>query len=554
MSLQRTRIDAITTEIIRNAFISAASDMNATLIRSAYTPVIYEMKDCAVALLDEDHGVLGQSLGVPLFLGNLEICTKLTEERFGRDAWRPGDVWIMNDSYLTGTHLPDQTVFAPIFYEDLLAGFAASRAHWLDIGAKDPGPVTDSISIFQEGLRLGPTKVIESGVERADILDIIARNSRFPEAAMGDLAAQISVTRIGERRIAEIFNRFGRAVVAAARDEIFAQSERLDREAVALIPDGVYEAEGCLDNDGISDAPVNVRVRVEIAGDQMTIDLGGSSGPTSGPINCGEAQAISACRLAFKFVIGSERPVNGGTFQPLRVVVPEDSIFAAQPPVACEWYFSSLGLLIDLIVRALSPVMPQQTAAAHYGDSMVSIFTGSDEYGIESFICAEPHMGGWGAWEGSDGESALINSVNGALENIPIEIIETKYPLRVRRYGYRPDSAGAGRWRGGYGTLREYAVRSDDVWLSLWFERSKTPAWGLAGGQSGSTPDVTINPGAASEQHVLKASRIRLRRGDIVRLETGGGGGYGPAEYRDPAAIERDQVARLATADVQTRR
>jgi len=543
------RVDPITTEIIRNAFISAAHDMNATLIRSAYTPVIYEMKDCAVALLDGDHAVLGQSLGVPLFLGNLEICTKLTEERFGRDVWQPGDVWIMNDSYLTGTHLPDQTVFAPIFYEGELAGFSASRAHWLDIGAKDAGPVTDSTSIFQEGLRLGPTRVMEKGVLREDIIDILSRNSRFPEASIGDLNAQIAVTRTGERRLGEIFARFGREVVLAARDEIFAQSERLDREALAAIPEGVYEAKGCLDNDAISDEPVWVHVRVEIVSGEMVVDLTGSADATQGPINCGEAQALSACRLAFKLLIGPDRPVNGGTFRPLAVNIRPGSIFAAAPPSACEWYFSSLGLLIDLIVRALSPVLPAEVAAAHYGDSMVSIFTGMDEVRDAPFICAEPHLGGWGGWDGGDGEDALINSVNGALENIPIEIIETKYPLRITRYGYRRDSAGPGRWRGGCGTIREYVIESDGVWVSLWFERSKTPAWGLHGGKEASTPDVTINPGSSTERHLLKASRITLERGDVVRLETGGGGGFGDPELRHPAAIEADLAAGLVSPE-----
>jgi N-methylhydantoinase B len=266
------RIDPNTTEIIRSAFTAAADEMNATLIRSAYTPVIYEMKDCSVALLDADHRVLGQSAGLPIFLGNLEICTRLTEEMYGRDAWRPGDVWIMNDSYLTGTHLNDMTVFGPIFHRGELAGFAASRAHWLDVGAKDAGGPMDSTSIFQEGIRIGPTRVVEGGVQRPDVTDLLGRNSRFSYPAIGDLGAQIACARTGQERLSAIFDRYGVETIAAAREEIFAQTERFERAAVAAIPDGVYRAEGCLDDDGVGGGPCWVRLAVEIRGDEMTIE------------------------------------------------------------------------------------------------------------------------------------------------------------------------------------------------------------------------------------------------------------------------------------------
>ena len=204
--------------------------MNATLIRSAYTWIIYELKDCSVALLDAEHRVLGQSPGLPIFLGNLEVCTRVTEEMYGREAWQPGDVWIMNDSYLAGTHLNDITVYGPIFHDGELVGFAASRAHWLDVGAKDAGAPMDSTEIYQEGMRLGPTKVVEGGRERRDVIDLLGRNSRFSYPAVGDLNAQIACARTGERRLSALIERFGAETLAAARDEIFAQTERLERD------------------------------------------------------------------------------------------------------------------------------------------------------------------------------------------------------------------------------------------------------------------------------------------------------------------------------------
>ena len=542
-------VDPITTEVIRNALINAADEMNATLIRSAYTFLIYELKDCSVALLDADHNVLGQSAGLPIFLGNLEVCTRVTEEMYGRDGWHAGDVWIMNDSYLAGTHLNDITVYGPIFHHDELVGFAASRAHWLDIGAKDTGAPMDSTEIYQEGLRLGPTKIVEGGRERRDVIDLLARNSRFSYPAIGDLNAQIACIRTGERRLGALIDRFGADVLAAARDEIFAQTERLERDAIGAIPDGVYEAEGALDNDGLSDDPVPVRVKVTIAGGDMTIDLSRSADAARGPVNCGEAQAVSACRVAYKLLVAPDLPVNGGSFAPLGVDVRKGSVVAAAEPSPCAWYFSPLGLLIDLVVKALSSVLPEQAAAASYGDSMIFTCAGVDDRTGAPFFHIEPTVGGWGAFDGSDGESAVINSVNAGMKDFPIEILETRMPLHVRYYGMRPDSGGAGRWRGGNGVVREFQIECDTAYVSLWWERSKTPAWGLFGGADATPPDVVINPGRDDERHILKATAIELKRGDVIRGSSGGGGGFGSPAERDPEQVRADVRDRQLTPE-----
>ena len=535
-------LDPITTEIIRSAFSAAADEMNATLIRSAYTPVIYEMKDCSVALLDAEHRVLGQSAGLPIFLGNLEICTRLTEETYGREGWQPGDVWIMNDSYMTGTHLNDMTVFGPIFVGDDLSGFAACRAHWLDVGAKDPGGPMDSTEIYQEGIRLGPVKVVEAGVQRRDVTDLLGRNSRFSYPAVGDLGAQIACVRTGQRRLEAILARYGKETIDAARDDIFAQTERLERTAVGAIPDGVYRAEGCLDDDGSSDEPVWVRLTVEISGEEMTIDLSSSDDARGGPVNCGEAQAVSACRVAYKLLINPDNPPNGGAFRPLTVKVRRGSLLGAEEPYPCQWYFTPLGLLIDLVVKALADVLPEQAAGASYGDSMVIGIAGIDHRNGRPWFDLEPTVGGWGAWQGSDGEDGLINNVNGSLKDLPIEVLETKYPMRMTHYGFRADSGGAGRWRGGNGVVREYTVDCEQAHVSLWFERSKTPAWGLDGGGDAVPPIVVLNPGTDREERLLKASRHGLRRGDVIRTMTGGGGGFG-----DP----RDRLADDVRLDVR---
>lgn len=546
--MAETRTDPVTTEIIRNLFLSCAQDMNATMIRSAYTPIIYEGKDCSVALLDENGDVLGQSSGLPIFLGNLEVCVKLTIEQFGREVFGPGDVFYMNDPYLQGTHLNDSTIFAPIFYEGELVGFSATRAHWLDVGAKDPGTPMDSTEIYQEGFRWGPTKIYTRYEQREDVVDLLRRNGRFGYSLIGDMNSQVSACFTGEERFKVIADRFGVDAIRAAREEIFRQSAQLDREAVAALPDGTYTAEGCLDNDGVGEEPVWVRVRIDISGDKMTIDFEGTSEAAAGPVNCGMAQTISAARVAYKLLINPDRPVDGGTFPTLSVRVPEGSILHAREPAPCGWYFTPLGLLIDLIVKALAPAMPDTVAGAHYGDSMVIQLAGVDPHKDNvPFLALEPTPGGWGAFASGDGQDGLINNVNGGFKDIPVEVYETKYPVRIGRYGFRPDSGGPGRSRGGCGLFREYQLQTGCS-LYLWFERSRTPAWGLGGGRDARGPEVVVRSDG-SERSMLKVNNLPLKAGDVVTTYTGGGGGYGNPLERDPELVRRDVISGYVTRE-----
>ena len=543
-------VDPITTEIIRSGLNAAADEMNATLIRSAYTPVIYEMKDCSVGLLDDHHQILGQSAGLPIFLGNLEVVSELTELRIGREGWHEGDVWILNDAYLAGTHLHDMTVYGPVFVEDELVGFATCRAHWLDVGGKDAGSPTDSTNIFQEGLRLGPVKVVAAGEVIDDVVDVLTRNGRFPYPARGDLFAQIACVTTGQARLARLVARHGIDTVRAASDQIFAQTERLERAAVAAIPDGRYSAEGSLDDDGVELGVERfVRVAVEIAGEQMVLDLSGTDDMAEGPINCGAAQAVSAGRVAYKLLVNPDRPVDGGAFRPLEVKVRPGSLLAAEEPAPCEWYFTPLGLLIDLVVKALSPVMPERAAGASYGDSMVIGIGGKDPRTGGPYLVYEPTVGGWGAWHGGDGQDCLINNVNGSLKDVPIEVAETKYPVYVRRYAARRDSGGAGEWRGGNGVEREYLLEADGT-MMLWFERSATPAWGLAGGGDATPPEVVVNEGRPDERSLLKVNGLRLKRGDTVTCRTGGGGGYGDPRRRSRELVEADLLDGAVSPEV----
>jgi len=534
-----SHIDPVTTEIIRSALTSAANDMNATLIRSAYTPTIYEMKDCAVALLDENHRVLGQSSGVPIFLGNLQVVTQHTEERFGREVWKPGDVWILNDSYIAGTHLNDVTVYGPVFAsDDELIGFAACRAHVRDLGSARPGLLSNSTEIYQEGLRLGATKLIEAGEPRTDVIEILTKNSRYPRLLHGDLFAMIACIREGQSTFDAVVQRHGLETFRAARDDFYAQTERIERAVLATMPDGVYEAEGVIDNDGVGDQPLRVHVRVEITDDRMEIDLSGSDDMTRGPVNCGRAQAVSAARVAYKLLVDPDGPLTGGAFRSLAVTVREGSLFAAQEPVPMSYYFTPLGILIDLVVKAMAEVLPERVAAGSYGDSMTVLFGGVNPRTGQKFSYSQPTVGGWGAWDGGDGQDAMINNTNGALRDLNIEIMESKFPIRVNKYRIRSDSGGAGQWRGGNGVEREFVFVGEEGYVNLWFDRSINPAWGLEGGTSAQPPEVVINPGTPTERRVLKVNSLPLQHGDIVNTRTGGGGGYG-----DPAKRSREALA-----------
>ena len=542
------KADPISTEIIRNAFISIAQDMNAVLIRSAYTPVIYEGKDCVVALLDEKGEVLGQSSGLPLFLGNLQVCVQETAKMYGWDYFKEGDIFFVNDSFFTGTHLNDITIFAPIFWNGKLAGFSASRAHWLDVGGKDPGGSMDSTNIYQEGFRWPVTRLYENNEPRKEIIEFLRINGRFGYSLIGDMNAQIAAGKTGEKRFQGILDRFGIDLVRSARDEIFRQSEELEREAVRKIKNGTYYADGFLDDDGLGSDPVKINMKVIVEDEKITIDLDGSANQTQGPVNCGFAQTISACRVAFKLLINPKRPVDGGTFKTLDVTAPKGSIFKAEEPAACQWYFSSLGLLIDAFVKALSTSTKELSAAAHYGDSMVIFIGGVDPRNNFPFLSVEPTCGGWGGFEGSDGADALINNVNGGFKDLPIEVFESKYPVSIFNYGFRENSGGLGKFRGGLGLYREYTINTDGF-VSLWFERSVTPAWGLFGGKDGLPPNVNIKIPNEEEKNLLKANGLQIKKGTVLTTYTGGGGGFEEPLERDPEDVLKDVKNRYVTIE-----
>jgi len=534
-----SRIDPVTVEVIRNAFDSIAAQMNNNLARSAYTPIIYEMKDCSVGLFNADGELLGQAPGLPIFLGALDAAIAVTTEHIGGPGnYREGDVFAINDSYQVGSHLNDISIFSPIFYQGRLVGFGATKAHWLDIGAKDAGQAMDSTSIYQEGYRLGPTYLYRAGAPDEQMIDFLMRNSRLPRSIWGDMHAQVAACHTGERMLQRLYDRYGAEAVEGAAEQVFTQCERLDREAVTAIPDGVYRAEGALDSWGPNGGPVPVRLVVTVEGDQIELDLTESSPQTPGSMNCGRAQTVSAARLAYKLLINPEIPVTAGTFRNMTVVTKDRTVFAAQEPAACQFYYPHLGMMIDLFIKALAPALPDAVNAGQPADAMNILFAGHDQHGAE-FFSGEATAVGWGALGDRDGKNGAINYGGGDLKNYPVEVLESRYPIRVHGYGLRADSGGVGKHRGGLGVWREYETLAEQSTVSLWFERSQLPAWGLFGGSDGRPTDVVVDRGEGDE-HILKVNALPLPRGSRVRIQTGGGGGFGDPAERDPESIRDD--------------
>ena len=533
-------IDPITTEVIRNAFNAIAEDISAVLGRSAFSPIIYECHDYGVALFDEKGQTLGQAPGHPFFIGGLDWGIKSVIEKYGRENLKPGDVYIVNDSYITGGHLNDVDIINVLTYEGELVGFASSRAHWYDIGTAEQGFPVNTRDIFQEGLRIGPTKIMDQGVFVQDIVDIICLNSRAKKILMGDLNAQIAAGRMGERRYIELIERFGLDTVRACSQEIFRNTERKYRDFISTIPDGVYVEEGFSDNDFLTTDPVPVKVTVTVKGSEMTIDTTGSSPQCEGNINCGFANSISAARLALVFLYPDASPeVNHGAFMPLTVKTEEGSVFAAVEPAACMHPHPGM-LMLDLVIKALAPHLPENVAAGLPGDSWNVIIMGNDPDTNEFYVSAEALDGGWGANYRDDGESAIIHSAAGYFLNMPVETFESKYPVLVRQMRLGKNSGGAGKYRGGLNVEKEYEMLTDGK-ITLHFDRAVTPQWGLFGASDGAKPNVTIYDAETGKTaEYLKVEQLSAKKGSRIFAETGGGGGYGNPKERDPERVRQD--------------
>jgi N-methylhydantoinase B len=535
-------VDPITLEVIRNSLKFNLDEVELTLCRTAYSSTIYEVRDMCGGWIDADGHVIAQGrYGLPIFMADLATSIRPGIDIYGADGFRPGDVVITNYAAVCGQHLNNVVVYSPIFFDGELVAFTATRAHWSDVGGKAVGSwATDSTEIFQEGVQFDTLKVVKAGELDSEVVRMVAANIRFPDESLGDMRAQITACRLGERRFVELIEKYGLDVVRAAVERIWDQSEERARSVVASIPDGTYRASAFLDNDGINlDETLNVEVAVTVDGSEMTIDLTGTHPQTRGPMNCGAAGALAAARVAFKCLTSPGATADEGAFRPLHLIVPPGTFVSALPPAALAQWSTPLPTMIETILTALAPAVPDRIPAAHMGDLAANFIYQQSTPGRQGFVHADPFPGGWGARPHGDGPVPLKSYAHGDTYKVSAELEELKFPFRVVRYELREDSAGDGRYRGGPGIDREFEFL-EDVMVTTSLERSKCPPWGLMGGTSGAPPVATFVSPSGEVESFNKATMKPIPAGSRLTVSTAGGGGYGPAWARNPAAVATD--------------
>lgn len=533
-------VDAVTLEIIRGKLLAIVDEMGLVLARSSMSPVIYEVLDFACGICDPTGQLIAQTNGITVFTGTFSTQIGAVLRKFGGNI-HPGDVFIMNNPYEGGTHLCDVAVMKPVFIEDRFVAFAIALAHWSEVGGKTPGSLPpDATEVFQEGIRFPALKLFDRGVRQDAIYEIIETNVRLPRMSLGDLNAELASVRIADIRLAEVARKYGVDRIIDAFDHILAASERLSRAAVAAMPDGTYEASDWIDGDGISAERFPVRVAVTIAGDRMTADFTGSSPQLAGPVNCARGAMVSAVKTVFKAVVDPKAPSNDGWFRPLEVVAPPGTVFTAELPAPVGWYYEGTGHASELVWKALAPVLRDRVSAGSSNSLCVTVLAGVTDEGGEPYVLVEPGMVGWGGTEDRDGASVVSAITNGDTFNYSIELLEAKFPLRVHQYALNiSDGVGAGRHRGGFGSIRDYEILSPVATLSASFGRSIERPWGLSGGGTGSCNRLEVVKDGET-LHGARMPTLALRRGDRVKLVTGGGGGFGDPHERPVDAVAAD--------------
>lgn len=534
-------LDPVTLEIIQGKLSSVVDEMGVVMQRTSMSPVIYEVLDFACGLCNADLELVAQTNGITLFTGTFSSQLRSVVEMY-EGQMRPGDIYLTNDPYHGGTHACDFAIIRPIFAGDDLIAYALNVAHWVDVGGAVPGSLPPNAnSAFQEGLRMSRVRLARSDVLNDEMVRILRENTRLPEIAMGDLNAQIATIRIAEKRMHEVLDSYGQDVLTQCFSAIIEGSAKRSRAMIASLPDGEYLAEDVIDGDGVTDDPIPVTVKVTINGESVDVDFTGCPPATAGPINCGAGALRSAVKSVFKALVAPHEPSNEGWFAPLSVITSPGSIFSAEKPAPTGWYYEGSVQASELVWKALAPFMPDRFSAGSYSSLCVIYLSGRTEHG-EEFIHIEPTHGGWGACPDQDGANAVISLTDGDTYNYSIELLEAKFPLRVRRYDFNTEGgSGAGEYRGGFGIVRDYEVRVDNTMLTGSFGRSVTPPWGIEGGKDGSVNQFQVIEAATGKVTTYgRLSDRLLQKGDIVRIITGGGGGWGNPANRAPKAIEKD--------------
>ncbi|MBS27657.1 MAG: methylhydantoinase [Alphaproteobacteria bacterium] len=560
-------VDAATTEVIRHYMVSAAREMERTLVCTAYSTIIYEIYDFGISLFDREFRLLADSTGLPVFLGANDYAIKKTAELGCFEDLAPGDVIMMNVPYVTGAHTNDGILVRGAFHDGELVAYACVRAHWTDIGGKDPGYILDSTSIHQEGLMIPGIKIFEKGVPNETVLEIMRANSRAPVTIMGDMNAEVASIRVGCERVEELYAKYGADTVEAAIERYLDVGEEQARAAIADLPKGTWEAENWMDNDGVDrDRMVRVHATVTIDDDGITFDMSGSDEKVRGPINLAIGMTESMSRIVFKSLTTPDEPTNGGQFRPFSVIAPPGNLFHAvyPSPVFTIWA-SVVGM--ETIYQALSKAMPERIPAGSGGDLGDPGFYGVEPY-TKRQIWHQTNAGiGWGARVDSDGLNALHHISQCTLKNVPVEVLEARLPILLTESRLRQDSGGPGRNRGGLGTVRNFHFLDSFGALTI-LKKSRTKGWGMEGGEPGPMNVSILKPNPDDPDWEERWARdiivysdnddvwgntdpLRKHAGmyrgefgpsDEILYLADGGGGYGHPFEREPERVRDDVI------------
>jgi N-methylhydantoinase B len=547
-----TAADPITTEVIRHGLAAVADQMKQTMRRSAMNPAIYEILDFSCALYDAEVRLLAQAETLPMFLGSMNFCVESAIARLGdEDPFEPGDVVISTYGYDIGTHQQDLSVVIPIFDDQVrLLGYAATKAHHMDIGAKEPY-CTDTTDIFQEGLILPCVKLQRRGEVQRDLYRTLLANSRLPDTLAGDLDAQISAAQVGEAGLLRLVERYGGPVFDTCVERMFDHGEALVRSFLEEIPDGRFAASGAMDNNGISEDLVPFEVAIEIEGSDIVVDLTASPPEQQGPINCPRAATVAAARIAVLAVASGREAVNEGHLRPIRVRTTPGTMFDPRPPAPMFMYAWPCIVAIDVIHRAFAEATPTVVPAGSGGDILSTIWWGTREDG-EFWATSTDELVGQGGTAFADGPSSLMHISCSGVRNTPVEVWESRLPVIVERHDCLPDSGGAGRHRGGPGLEIFYRLLEPCSFTAPW-ERTRTAPWGLFGGRDGLPNQLVLRHPDGRRETLTKVTDKHAAAGAVLELRTGAGGGYGPPEERDPAAVRADIRAGYVTEEAARR-
>jgi N-methylhydantoinase B len=539
--MSAAKLDPITLEVVRNKLEDIADEMEMTLLKSSHSTVVKEALDASAAIFDAEGNQVAQAIASPIHLGMILPAVEEFVKRFPPKEMKEGDVFVLNDPFAGGTHLPDLVVTVPIVFEGETIALAVAVTHHQEMGGRSAGSTPmDAGEIFQEGLRIPPLKIYDAGEPNETFFAFLEANVRIPSIVRGDLDGQFASCAAGVRGVRQLAERYGAEPLGELMAALLDRAEVMTREAIVKIPDGTYNFVDYLDNDGFElDKRIRIEATITVDDSDVLVDLTGSDPQVRGPINCVPASTLAAIYYVVKVATGPEIPNNAGCYRPIKTILPEGSIVNAKSPAAVNGRAVVVRRIVDTMIGALAPAMPDVIPAASNGHPLVCSFGGQDPATGRAFVTAEVGTGGMGARPTKDGIETVQTDTSNA-QNVPVEALELEHPIRVNYYRLREDSGGVGRFRGGLGFEKSFEALRAPVNVSHRGERSLTAPWGLFGGGAGAMSKSVLIRADGSEEHFPSKAELRMQPGDRLEVWTTGGGGHGDPLERDPALVLAD--------------